>query len=197
VPAAIRARKLSIGIDRLRSFFCEGSIAPLASPSMSKIDVYLLRHEAADDAPYDDHRALTGEGRARMRRTGALFAVEMRRLDVIYTSPLVRAVQTAEILAGAIGFDEPLLVAPELAQPPTLDALVRLVDDTHAATRGVALVGHEPILGALVGRLLGGPSHAFARGEIVALERDRASRHTQLLWRIRPEGPEKTHDLDR
>src|SRR5437870_2544482 len=99
---------------------------------MPHLGVYLVRHEDAEDADAstpDAHRALTGRGRSRMRATGKLVAEQEGRIDCIYSSPLVRAVQTAEILAGAIGLEEPLSIRPEIASPPTIGRLVRLIDE--------------------------------------------------------------------
>jgi hypothetical protein len=63
--------------------------------------LYLLRHEEAEPAASgpDGHRTLTANGRTRMHRTGRRFAQLGEPIDLILTSPLVRAVQTAEILA--------------------------------------------------------------------------------------------------
>ncbi|MFO0728848.1 MAG: phosphohistidine phosphatase SixA [Myxococcota bacterium] len=161
------------------------------------ITIYLLRHAEAEEGGYDAYRPLTGAGRARMRRTADLFAAEMGPLDLILSSPLVRAVQTAEILAGAIAFTEPLLIAPEIATPPKMSSLTDLFDGARADVQGLALVGHEPILGALVGDLLKRPAVSFRRGEIYALRRDRTAKTTSFLWRITPDGPTRMNDLER
>ena len=64
--------------------------------------VTLIRHaEAGDDAPRDESRALTVRGRADARRLGRALARRGVRFTLIVTSPLVRAVQTAEIVAAA------------------------------------------------------------------------------------------------
>ena len=73
------------------------------------IRVFLVRHGiAADAAPGqpDESRPLTAKGRRRFRRTARAFARLGERVDKLITSPLVRAVQTAEILARALRQDE-------------------------------------------------------------------------------------------
>lgn len=159
--------------------------------------LYIVRHEEADDGGPDEHRALTGRGRRRMHATARLAASEIDRLDLVYTSPLVRAVQTAEILVGELGFDEPVRIAQDLAGPTTMERLTRLALDAPATISGIALVGHEPILGALVGHCLGHPIAGVSRGEVYALGFDRASRRFTFRWRIDPSGPTRTDTLER
>ena len=71
------------------------------------IRIYLVRHGIAVDPAEmgsldDEARPLTGKGRKRFRRLARAFRDLGEPLDFIFTSPLVRAVQTAEILCGAL-----------------------------------------------------------------------------------------------
>jgi phosphohistidine phosphatase len=118
--------------------------------------VLLVRHgEAVDpyEADSDGQRWLTARGRSVVRSVGALVADAGVRLDRIFTSPLVRAVQTAEILASATAFDGALEVWPDLAGGTTARALGAL----ERAEPGeiVALVGHEPLIRAMTAHLVG------------------------------------------
>lgn len=165
---------------------------------MTSTVLYLVRHEEAEDAAeLDDYRPITGRGRRRAHATGRFATRHIDALDLVYTSPLVRAVQTAEILVGELGFDEPVRVAPELAGPTTLDRLARLAFDTPADCRGVALVGHEPLLGALVGHCLHTRIAGVGRGEIYALGFDRTTKQFTFRWRIDPSGPNRMDTLER
>lgn len=132
-----------------------------------------------------------------MRAVAELFAREADRVDLIHTSPLVRAVQTAEIIAAAVGLDDPLIVTPEIASPPGLDVLIELIEDTPANLFGVALVGHEPILSALASRLIGRGISGFSKGEVYALRYARDTKQFTFHWRITPEGPALVNDLER
>ncbi len=79
--------------------------------------VTLIRHaEAGDDAPRDESRALTSRGRADARRLGRALARRGVRFTAIVTSPLVRAVQTAEIVAAATEY-RGRMTATDLLQP--------------------------------------------------------------------------------
>ena len=143
------------------------------------IRVFLVRHGiAADAAPGqpDESRPLTAKGRRRFRRTARAFARLGERVDKLITSPLVRAVQTAEILARALRQDE-VGVLEELRSevPPAklFGALSQQVEDGE----GVALVGHDPQMTKLVAALaqLDGNDAdriAFAKGGIVRIDVD-------------------------
>ncbi|MCK6545901.1 histidine phosphatase family protein [Myxococcota bacterium] len=166
---------------------------------MSIVTLYLVRHEEAEpgyDIP-DSWRALTGKGRRRMRETGKL-VVQHADIDVIFTSPLVRAVQTAEILAHAIGLDEPVHARDVIANPPRLQSIVDLATETDASVRGVAIVGHEPTLGELAAELLGIPTYprGFKKGSVLAVDYDRVQKSGELKWLILGKGPELLHSLE-
>src|SRR5438309_12026701 len=75
------------------------------------IRIYLVRHgiavDPAEKGALDDYsRPLTARGRRRFRRLARAFARLGEPPDFIFTSPLVRAVQTAEILAGTLRASE-------------------------------------------------------------------------------------------
>lgn len=145
--------------------------------------LYVIRHGiAGHGATSDADRALTSTGRARFE--GAVRGLDALgvRLDEVLSSPLVRAVQTAELL-------EPLLEGErrpieELAHAPS-GALL----DTLSADR-TALVGHEPWQSELVAWLVTGErgrgyGFAFDPGMVVALEGRPEPGHMRLegLWR--------------
>src|SRR3982751_1249989 len=121
------------------------------------IELYVVRHGIAvgRESPVEDaFRPLTSKGRRRFRKTAKAFGRVARKLDVIFTSPLVRAVQTAEILAaeakhgevaGLEGLD------PEVPGETRVEALGLRT----SGSRAVALVGPEPQLSELVAALAG------------------------------------------
>jgi phosphohistidine phosphatase len=134
--------------------------------------VLIVRHGEAVD-PYevdnDAMRWLTPHGRTTMRNVGALLHEHGVRLDHVFTSPLVRAVQTAELLAQATGFAAAPRVHAPLAGGSTaqaLSVLERLADEATTA----ALVGHEPQVRALASHLLAEPVPAFRTGGTCVIE---------------------------
>jgi len=154
------------------------------------VRVTLIRHaEAGDDAPRDESRALTARGRADTRRLGRVLARRGIRFTAIVASPLVRAVQTAEIVAaetdyrGRLGASE--LLVPEGSAADVVDFLGRMADE-----KSVALVAHEPILSAIAAALTGKARHpALRKAEALRIRLPDGPKGTEmstgsLRWRI-------------
>ena len=129
--------------------------------------VTLIRHaEAGDDAPRDEARALTARGRQDARRLGQALARRGVEFSVMVTSPLVRAVQTAEIVAAEIGYRERIGVTDLLVPEGTASQVVAFLRTSLRATGrqlegtpSIALVAHEPILSAVAAALIGRARH--------------------------------------
>jgi phosphohistidine phosphatase len=100
----------------------------------------------------DDERPLTRRGIARFRTAARGLARSCRRPDVLLTSPLIRARQTAEIAAKAWGKIHPETLEA-LGSGSVSDIVAAL--ETHRDKDLVAIVGHEPDLSELLARLLG------------------------------------------
>jgi phosphohistidine phosphatase len=125
--------------------------------------VYLLvvRHGIAEDREVfgraekdDDLRPLTEEGRKKMARGAQGLRTLVPALDFISSSPLVRAQQTAEIVAKAYGIsvgETTSVLEPEARLAQFIKWL-----DPHEDREVVAVVGHEPHLSALVTWLMSG-----------------------------------------
>jgi phosphohistidine phosphatase len=122
------------------------------------MELLLIRHgEAVEAAPGlgDPGRWLTGKGRRVTRRVADWLAKRsVRRPAALWTSNLVRAVQTAEIVAGAAGIEDDLIVVPELAPGGDIHGLVRNLA-SYTGPGPLGLVGHEPGLSLLARQLLG------------------------------------------
>ena len=159
---------------------------------MSAVRLYLVRHAIAAERgrqwPDDRKRPLTSKGRTRMRVAVRGLAKLDVHLDVVLTSPLVRAVQTAELLVAGLA-PKPVLtetVALEPEAPPTAVAsALRL----HRRAKAIALVGHEPGLGLLAEWLLGaGKPVEFKKGAICCVEcaSQPAEGCARLIWHATP-----------
>ncbi|HZV80602.1 MAG TPA: phosphohistidine phosphatase SixA [Geobacteraceae bacterium] len=137
--------------------------------------LYIIRHaEAIERIPggNDEIRALTSRGRDRFRRVGATLKNLGIVPDLIATSPLIRAVQTAEILASSISSTCEMIIVPDLAAGFSLPQLQDFLS-SHANCRHVAIVGHEPALGLLTRELLGSAVIlSFKKGATLCLELD-------------------------
>jgi len=127
--------------------------------------VHLCRHADAAPGEPDELRELTSQGVDQARTLGRQLAVSADPPAVVLTSPLVRARQTAQVVAEETGAE--LRVEPLLAPGATVDALRRAVADTTGA---VAAVGHQPdcseIALAVLGRDPGFPPGGTTRLEL-------------------------------
>lgn len=125
----------------------------------SIVQVFLVRHaEAVDEtlALRDPHRHLTPLGRDQARRLGDRLRWHDCVPTHVWASPLCRAVQTAELLAGAMHAETYVEIVPALApdgSPREVVAAVRALP----AGAAVMLVGHEPSLSAIGALLVGAP----------------------------------------
>lgn len=123
------------------------------------MELYLVRHAEAirlgeQGVTEDEERTLTKKGEEQARKVGAGLAGRGVKPEVILASPLVRARQTAELLAAKWPKAPELQVCPALAPGRKRRKLARVVNDL--AREHVVLVGHEPDLGAWAGWLIGG-----------------------------------------
>jgi phosphohistidine phosphatase len=123
------------------------------------VRVILVRHAKADPGEPDELRPLTPAGHEAARMLGELLAE--REPDAIVSSPLLRAVETAEALADAAGLE--VVVDERLAPGATLDDLRATVTGRGQT---VIAVGHQPDCGeialAVTGRELSFPTAGFA-----------------------------------
>jgi phosphohistidine phosphatase len=151
---------------------------------------YFLRHGLAVD-PGEWHgedfdRPLTGEGKDRMAREAATIAGFSLDLDAIVTSPLVRAKQTAMIVARKMDLLHRLVEDERLGIGFSADALKRILQE-RPETTAILLVGHEPSMSQTVGSIVGGARIDFRKGSLACVSlADAASLSGELMWLIPP-----------
>jgi len=143
----------------------------------ARVHIYLLRHGTAEDAgpgTPDHDRSLTDEGWKRLRKAAATWRDLVPTPGVILVSPLRRALQTAEVFVGAVDFTGELQIAEALLPNAAASvALSMLEAEALSQTKAVAVIGHEPHLGYLLGCLLTGHPRQpvpLKKGMLVAVE---------------------------
>ncbi len=151
------------------------------------IQILLCRHaDSVNEGPGlpDEHRYLSAEGRRTSRELGALLADAGIRIAAAATSPLVRAVQTGELVLGSIGWAGPVEatyhLAPGAGGRSTADWLQQAAQ--VVAGRGALIAfGHEPSISGLA-ELLGGGERvsAFRKAEACLVE------DGSVRWRLSP-----------
>jgi phosphohistidine phosphatase len=151
----------------------------------------IVRHAIAvphgtPDVP-EDQRPLTPRGQRRFREAARGLARVCRRPDVLLTSPLVRARQTAEIAAEAWGHakvrEEPVLAGGSFEK-------IAAALDKHGDKKLVAIFGHEPDVSGVVARLLGTSDSerlTFKKGAAALLDvPGRMAEGGALIWYLPP-----------
>ena len=135
--------------------------------------LYLVRHAEAIErlaTTPDASRCLTTTGRLSFRKIARRARKAGAVPDVIFTSPLLRSVQTAEILAERLKHKGEVVVAGELSPGFDLRALRALLAGAGNPMEA-AFVGHEPDLGGIAAALISVPGgFPLRKGAIVAVE---------------------------
>jgi phosphohistidine phosphatase len=140
----------------------------------NRISLYLVRHavaaERGDAYPDDTKRPLTARGAGRFRRAVKGLATLEPRIDLVLTSSLVRARQTADILVNLLPSKPKVEETAALEPGASFEALKQALA-SRGPIAGIALVGHEPGIGELAARLLGTRSPIpFKKGAICLIE---------------------------
>jgi phosphohistidine phosphatase len=154
--------------------------------------LYVMRHGPAEEkaaSGTDSDRALTSAGRERVRAVAKVLVAAGEEPVRVATSPLVRAVQTAEIVALVTKLndrDGTLDVQRELVPGGDATALARSL--AAGGQRRVMFVGHEPDLSELVANLLGTFDRAFEKAMVVGLNLPPDVGRARLRFIVDPKG---------
>jgi phosphohistidine phosphatase len=138
--------------------------------------LFLIRHGVAEERgdawPDDAKRPLSEDGIERFQRSARGLARLDIWIDVVLTSPLVRARQTAEIVASAFDPRPSIITIESLAPGGSYASLVADLEKHGRKTR-IALVGHEPGIGEMAARLIGSRhSFEFKKGAVCRIDVD-------------------------
>jgi len=144
--------------------------------------LWLLRHGEAvpHDSKPDPERELTARGERQSAAAGAALARLGVEFDAIYTSPKVRAADTAKLAAEALNAEpeEEAVLADGFERSDAIELL-----DRHGADARVLVVGHDPSFTRVVYELTGGRVD-FKKGAVVAVK-VKASK-AELILMLRP-----------
>ncbi len=159
------------------------------------MEVILIRHAKAETRdpnswPDDDQRPLTAEGRAEQRAAARAMKKMGIKFDFLVTSPLLRARETADILAKGYRWAEAAQVAEELGHEYSVGAVVKLLAK-YPPDAAVALVGHEPDFSNLTSALVSKDSDVnitFKKSGVVGIEFDGQAEVGKgtLLYHLKP-----------
>ena len=138
--------------------------------------LYLMRHGIAEDVPSsgqgDMNRALTREGREKTASVVKHIADAGIRLGALYTSPVLRAKQTADIVAESLYGGKSPTILPQLSTSGSMRALFEVLHDVLREEHTM-LVGHEPTMSMLTSLLISGRDESritFRKAAVAALD---------------------------
>jgi phosphohistidine phosphatase len=152
--------------------------------------IYLLRHgDAGDPRPRnDDARELSDKGRRRLHNAAGLWRRLRVAPEVVISSPLPRAHQTAERLVSGLGLPLHIAVDDRLRPGADWTDLAAAMTD-HGPAERVALVGHDPDLSDALAGLSGAASIGLRKGGMACLEfmGEPAAGRGRLRWLLDPD----------
>jgi phosphohistidine phosphatase len=141
---------------------------------MATLELYIIRHgiaaERGEEYPDDSKRPLTSDGIARLRKEAKALDELGVAFDVILSSPLVRARQTADVFAETMK-SKPAVSLTDALTPAGGPSAVMQELAKHMKKGSIALVGHEPNLGELAAFLIGAKTPLpFKKGAICRID---------------------------
>jgi phosphohistidine phosphatase len=152
--------------------------------------VYFVRHASAGqhrlDPAKDEKRPLDNDGIEQCTTIGRALASMETHVDLILSSPLKRAAQTASLVANELAYEEKIVLTPALRPDSNYGKFSALLGE-HAEHEAIMVVGHNPNLSEFLGRLIGGGSRTgmeLKKGAVARVEVDR--RRGILHWMVTP-----------
>ncbi len=140
------------------------------------MNLYVLRHASAGEKRpnplLDKKRPLDKEGKQQCILVGSYLNALRVSVDVIVSSPLKRALQTASLVGTELGYESTIQLSDALAPSATTDAFQRLVASLQAY-ESVLIVGHNPNLTQFLGSIITGsgrPNLRMRKGSIARVD---------------------------
>jgi phosphohistidine phosphatase len=151
--------------------------------TLSPMRVILIRHgNASMSSPLGDNgRWLTIAGREQARETGRALARHAIRPTQVWTSPLVRAVQTAELVVAGIEYAGEIESRDDLYSESDLDGLIDAIGKL-GDRETVCVIGHQPFMSKIASALLGYSVSGFTTGAAYCLRIEGAKAELEWRW---------------
>jgi phosphohistidine phosphatase len=134
--------------------------------------IIIARHAKAEDhekRERDEERKLVEDGREQAKKLGKVLKATGELPDEIWTSPLIRCVETAEIAARELGRAVPIRTVQKLAPGASAEEIAYLA--SKSALARLMVMGHAPDVGLLAAHLLGfHGEHNLKKGAFTLVE---------------------------
>jgi len=158
--------------------------------------LFLIRHAEAIDyetesVRNDELRFITPKGRKISSTAFRVLKDYLVDLDKVFTSPLIRAVQTAEVLAGTLKFKHDIEIANELLLSSNVSRVAQLLK-RNTIFSSIALVGHDPLMSMLVEGLSDKKdlNFQFKKSAVAYIEYDADKAEGKFQWYFNPKTSE-------
>jgi phosphohistidine phosphatase len=152
--------------------------------------LYLMRHASAgmfrENPTLDAKRGLVKEGKEQCMLMARMLSALKVQVDVIVSSPLKRALQTAQFVGTELGYDGKVEISTALLPNAPFGAFQDMLVK-YSGGEGMLAVGHNPILFQFLGRLItgnGGAAIRMRKGSIARVDLDHHP--PRLQWLIDP-----------
>ena len=156
------------------------------------MELYLMRHGIAEDGlagESDSLRKLTREGREKVAAVVATARRGGMDPSLILSSPYLRAMQTARLVAERLGYEGKIVTSDTLVPHSSPEDVWRELR-VYGDERSILLSSHEPLIGSTVGYLLNCPSLALEvkKASVICIElpQTRGVPRGVLQWMITP-----------
>lgn len=156
------------------------------------MELYLLRHGIAEERPEtgrDEDRRLTAEGRRKLEGVLERAHAAGASPTAIISSPLRRALETAELAARGLGYEGRIIRTPVLLPDSSPQNVWKFLRE-HASESSVLLAGHEPLFSATTAYFLGSMRSMvqFRKGALIRMDVDcgRSTPEAVLQWMLTP-----------
>ena len=152
--------------------------------------LYLMRHAdagiARENSLLDAKRGLVKEGKEQCMLMARVLSAFKVQVDVVVSSPLKRALQTAQFVGTELGYEAKVEISPALGPDASFADFQELLAK-YAGREGVLAVGHNPNAFQFLGRLITGNGGAAIRMRKASIARIDMERHPpRLQWLIDP-----------
>lgn len=154
------------------------------------MNLYLMRHADAgvprENPKLDAKRGLVKEGKEQCMLMARVLVALKAPVDTIVSSPLKRALQTAQLVGTELGFDGKVEISPGLGLNASFADFQNMLVK-YANRDGVLAVGHNPNIFQFLGRLITGNGGAAIRMRKASIARVDVSQHPpRLQWLLDP-----------
>ena len=154
------------------------------------MNLYLMRHANAglprENTALDNKRGLIKEGKEQCMLMARVLSALKAPIDVIVSSPLKRAMQTAQFVGTELGYDAKVLVDPSLGMNGEYSAFQNLLAK-YANREGVLVVGHNPNMFQFLGKMITGNGGASIRMRKASIACVNMEQHPpRLQWLVDP-----------